>query len=370
MKKSFVVIGNNYYSWTVLKRIPRSESGPKRTVFLCRCVCGKEKWVDSCNLKKKSTKSCGCAISGSDWTAEENHILEKGYFFESTKKLLSLLPNRTYNGIKIQAAKLDLHRDSQNRSGNASKLLLETPEAYYWAGFIAADGHIDKNKRLQITLAIKDSEHLKKFASFIETQNYREYEKRHPNCSVTIQDPILIGEFAKKFDFDSNKTTIPPRLDWLTGDMFLSFFCGFVDGDGCISKQTGRQDCILRLKGHSSWIYNYSFFEKQIYKESKIEKYRPKLSTHLNKCGYVEIYFSDRKVLRFLKNKAIELKLPILDRKWNKIDLSLPESRYETVKRIKAEITNLKNKGLSQKDIAQKVGISIGYVSMVLNGRR
>jgi len=309
-------------------------------------------------------------ISRCRWSLEENNVLKQKYFSESTETLLSLLPKRTYNGVKIQAVKLGLRRDSQNRNGNASKLLLQTPEAYYWAGFIAADGHIDRNKRLQVTLAIKDSEHLKKLANFLETQNYKEHAKEYPSCSVTIQDPIIVEEFSKKFDFSANKTTTPPKIDWLAGDLFLSFLCGFIDGDGCIKKQTGRKDCVLTIKGHSSWINNYLFFEKQVYVESKIEKHRDKWTTHINSCGYVETYFSDRKILNFLKKKAIKLKLPILDRKWNKIDLSLPESRYETAKRIKAEIKTLKNKGLPQKDIAKKLGISDSYVSSILSGRR
>lgn len=370
MRNSSIIIGNRYNDWTVLKRVPISESGNRLTLFLCKCLCGKIKSINSGSLIKGTSKSCGCRLRLRSWTSEENGMLTQKYFSESTENLLSIFPNRTYNGIKIQASKLNLNRSVQNRSGDASKLLLENPEAYYWAGFIAADGHIDKNERLMITLAIKDSEHLKKFAEFIETQNYSEsLNRKYPNCYVSIQDPLLIGRFAEKFDFNSNKTTIPPNLVWLSGDLFISFLCGFIDGDGSIRKQTGRSDSVLTLKGHSSWIKNYLFFEKQVYIESKIEKYREKPTAHLNSDGYVELYFSDRKVLNFLKNKTVELNLPVLDRKWCKIDLSLPNSRYETAKHIKFKVRELKNKGLSQKEISQNLNISNGYVSKILSGR-
>jgi Mor family transcriptional regulator len=371
MKKSSIVIGTKYGFWTVLERKSMFKYGRNYSPFLCRCVCGTERLIESGNLKSGKSKSCGCAISGRDWTPEENEILKQKYFSEPTESLCSLLPKRTYAGIKIQAVKLGLRRDQLQRSGNVSQLLLENPEAYYWSGFIAADGHIDENYRIVVTLSTKDSEHLKKFAKFINTENYREYlDKKYSNCNVSIQDPIKGKAFANKFDFNQTKTITPPNLDWLRGDLFIAFLCGFIDGDGCISKQYGRQDCILTLKGHSSWFNNYLFFENQLYKECNLEKFWNKTLTHINNCGYVTLCFSDRKVLNFLKNKAIELKLSTLNRKWDKIDLSLPDSRYETANRTKAEIVKLYNMGLKQRDIANKLHISNSHVSRIISGRR
>lgn len=257
------------------------------------------------------------------------------------------------------------------RKGNASKLLLETPEAYYWAGFIAADGHISNNKRVVITLSIKDSEHLKKFANFIETKSWTEsVSNGFRNCSVTIQDPEIVEQFAYKFDFVSNKTLNPPNLFWLSCDRFISFICGFIDGDGCIKKQWGRDDSLIVIKGHSSWKENYKFFENQIYLESKIEKFNPELTVKINNSGYVRFHLSDRRVLNFLKNKTVELNLPILNRKWEKININLPKSRYETSGPIKSNIFRLRKNGLRLIDIAKELQISIGYISMVLSGKR
>lgn len=52
---------------------------------------------------------------------------------------------------------------------NENFFSLDTPESFYWAGFIAADGCILKNlKVLEIGLGIKDKKHLKKFKSAIK----------------------------------------------------------------------------------------------------------------------------------------------------------------------------------------------------------
>ena len=58
------------------------------------------------------------------------------------------------------------------------------------------------------------------------------------------------------------------------------------------------------------------------------------------------------------------------DRKWSKIDLSLPESRYETAKRTKIEVMDLKNRDLTQREIAKKLNLSEGCISKILSRRR
>jgi len=45
--------------WTVLHRVPRSESG-KKTLWICKCVCGVERAVESDRLRNGESLSCGC----------------------------------------------------------------------------------------------------------------------------------------------------------------------------------------------------------------------------------------------------------------------------------------------------------------------
>jgi len=55
----------------------------------------------------------------------------------------------------------------RKKLADLSPLLNETLEAYYWMGFIMADGHLSKQNRLTVTLAIKDSDHLLKLKEFV-----------------------------------------------------------------------------------------------------------------------------------------------------------------------------------------------------------
>lgn len=51
--------------------------------------------------------------------------------------------------------------------GSLSKLLEDTPEKWYWLGFLFADGHLSMRGRLALSLAKKDKEHLEKFSEYM-----------------------------------------------------------------------------------------------------------------------------------------------------------------------------------------------------------
>ena len=54
--------GRSFGRWSVIKRgDPHiTPSGQSKTMWLCRCECGTERYVDACNLASGTTRSCGC----------------------------------------------------------------------------------------------------------------------------------------------------------------------------------------------------------------------------------------------------------------------------------------------------------------------
>ena len=71
------------------------------------------------------------------------------------------------NGLCRSCAGLKKVNENNERSSNLSILLDDSFESFYWMGFILADGCFFEN-RLQITLAIKDKEHLQSFANYVK----------------------------------------------------------------------------------------------------------------------------------------------------------------------------------------------------------
>jgi hypothetical protein len=261
-----------------------------------------------------------------------------------------------------------LHKGNQK----VEKLLEDSPLSYYWIGFLMADGHLQENGRLKLCLAIKDKIHLEKFADFISCPIHiyssKVKCKRNSNCQVSVMDKKWAKLFSKKFDFNHNKTINPPKnLKFINSDLFLSFFIGFVDGDGCINKQWGRQDSILRVKVHSSWQSTLQGWVNMLYSFVDIEtKHWVVPQVIINNQGYAQFAIANSDVLRFLKEAAVGLQLPILERKWNRIDLKYT-SKYIQSNLLKLQIVKLtKESPLSQKGIAKILGVGESYVSQVI----
>lgn len=57
-QSSSIIPGQVFHSFTVLQESGRSANGGVR--WRCRCVCGKERIVGTDNLKRGTSKSCGC----------------------------------------------------------------------------------------------------------------------------------------------------------------------------------------------------------------------------------------------------------------------------------------------------------------------
>lgn len=185
------------------------------------------------------------------------------------------------------------------------------PEFYYWLGFLLADGHFSTNNRLVLGLSSKDKNHIEKFCSFLElpTTLIKDTitQKGFYKSTLAVMDTETVKYLKNKFKISNTKTKIPPDLSELTSleKRFLSI--GFIDGDGCIKYQTKRTDCILQIKCHSSW-------EKLL-----IELYG---NCKINRSGYASTTITNNEILRDLKKFSLEYNLPIMERKWSKIDIN------------------------------------------------
>jgi hypothetical protein len=181
---------------------------------------------------------------------------------------------------------------------------------YYWIGFIMADGHISNN-RLKICLSIKDSEHLYKLSKELKLTPKID----RGNVCISFMNNRVIGELVDRFKIESNKTEHPCYIpNDLTIDQLKSLSIGFIDGDGSIKKQSGgRRGALIKIQCHSSWLSNL----KKMF-----------LKSYINPNGYAQVYITRHKDCKDLKEFAIANSLPIMSRKWDKIDLTF-KTKYE-----------------------------------------
>jgi hypothetical protein len=123
----------------------------------------------------------------------------------------------------------------------------ETPEAFYLAGFIAADGSLQKRKYskiLKITLAKKDRSHLEKIKILLQSNHpIKEYYvkpskliKKTGMCAEIQIVSNNIFDDLSKFNIVPNKTFKYLMPDWLIPHPLINHFMrGYFDGDGTIT---------------------------------------------------------------------------------------------------------------------------------------
>ncbi len=307
------------------------------------------------------------------WTTKEENILKDVWLNKKKEDILKILPDRTWNSLILRSRKIGLNRDTTHLNVNGTKknnfkdgvsglhkLLEETNEAYYWAGFIAADGHISKKYRLVISLAIKDLEHLKKLEKFINSKSPT-INKNNTNCTLRFQDQKIIKELADKFKFNNQKTINLCDPDIPNESLFMCFIAGFIDGDGTMQKLHKRQDCHIGIVGHSSSLRVFQkWFERLrniFIPDQTNSNITSGLVPKIDKLGYARGIICNFEIVKKIKLYVLSLQIPYMERKWDQIDLN-KQSKYVKTQERRVKIIELKKKGYNRTEIAKELGIT------------
>lgn len=336
--------------------------------------------MQASNLGLKKSKNA----HGRHWHDDELKKLTEN-FQNHTYKELSEMIGRSATAIKLKMSELCMVRKTKlgfkvvdtGRSlkqkaikSDCYKLLEDTSEAYYWTGFIMADGFLNHDdKRLVFRLASKDKIQVEGLARFLSydgdiSRHITEYVCKDGNFATNDGFTLNMGDtfekFCKKFDIRHCKSYFPPRKLMIENkDLFLSFLIGFIDGDGNIHRIKDRKDCGIRIKVHKTWLDILKQFDKRLYEVLDIEPFNKANRVRLNRDGYAEINWADTRILRALKLKSNEL--PILDRKWKLID-ETKISRYEIAAIRRDKVLDLYRNGSSIKEISNKLKLGFSGV--------
>lgn len=113
------------------------------------------------------------------------------------------------------------------------------PISAYWAGFIAADGYIRKNRAtLHIKLKKSDYPHLLKFCIAIGYNAIPKIAKNGEYCYIDISGKWFIDDLKVKYKIAPNKTKNVNISENIPIKYLPHFIRGYFDGDGCISWST------------------------------------------------------------------------------------------------------------------------------------
>lgn len=189
----------------------------------------------------------------------------------------------------------------------------------YWAGFIAADGSICKDRCiLRLTLNDKDHKHLLKFKSDIEYEG-KITKRSYPNINtkfysiLEIYDKTIYNDLILKWNIIPNKSLKLQPPNNLSKYQQYSYIIGLIDGDGSI--KYNKNGSILQIsitctKFMASWI------QKVLNKKGRLYPYKKKNNIT------VELRWNaadSRYIYNLLSQKRLK-NIPRLNRKWNSND--------------------------------------------------
>lgn len=176
MKK---LLGKKFGMVEVIKSV---EVRNEARIVLARCDCGTEFTTQAHSLLYGLTKSCGC------------------YNVSSRRKNID---DDCFSEINEESA--------------------------YWAGFLAADGCLSRNRSVSLALAPIDAGHIKKYASFLKSDHKI---RETPKSTWIAFNSEKITQDLKKFGLTARKSLTYNPPESIKDN--VDFWRGMVDGDGCI----------------------------------------------------------------------------------------------------------------------------------------
>lgn len=205
----------------------------------------------------------------------------------------------------------------------------DTPEVFYVAGFIAADGCVHQKRKHKIanganylTLLLKeeDRDHLDKIRQLIGwskplDRKINKNSKINSKYKDRVQYYFQIGstDLCKsllRFNINERKSLTYSMPEWLISHKYLNYFLlGYFDGDGCISFSHKNKQLQIHIAGTEIFLSQFNdiliknnlckFTNKRIYRGKGIHMLG---FNGINKCIKIYEFLSGDNII-YLKRK-------------------------------------------------------------------
>lgn len=161
----------------------------------------------------------------------------------------------------------------QKYNYNFDILEKESPEKYYFLGFIAADGHVS-DKAVHFELNVKDKYMVEKLRDYICPEKPVYNHEKTNSVALSITHRGKSSELKKYFSMISNRKTEEIRFPEVPDEYLRDFIRGIIDGDGSIDTTKGyRGDKVyigarLRILGNEIFLKELNEKTKLLYKHN------------------------------------------------------------------------------------------------------
>jgi hypothetical protein len=254
------------------------------------------------------------------WTEGETDLLKSVYRKLSTNDLIHIFPNRSKGAILLRSQMIhaSLPRGEKRRYP-VNDTFFDTPNPIncYYAGLLAADGNISKN-RVRISLQRLDKKYLLEFMAALSYKGKLLDIERTSKTGKLIKSTILsftsqniVHKLGSIFNIIPNKTfrLEPPYLNDLT--LIKCFIVGLVDGDGSIGL-TYDNRTRFSLYGCEKLLTWVKFIFDKIYPSPT--RYTAKVNK--SPCSNSYVYDVSGRRANMIIDDLKNLDIPKFERKW------------------------------------------------------
>lgn len=303
--------GKEFGELTVIRREESitEMNGKRRTVFLVRCSCGKDKVVLSTLLTRKLNpiRSCGCQKEKGSYSSTFKSDLQKtvqeryeqegsvplsrefgvhrSYILKIATKLgLQYKDRYKHHSTKVKAA---------NKSCNHDYFETWSANMAYCLGYIYADGHINKTMTtLGLRCHSKDEEILLAIHKELDSKHNigrtpaRFYSGRNngPQTYCNISSMRLV-ESLMRHGVRPGKSSLDLPMPEVPDEYFWHFFRGYFDGDGHVSSKKNRS---YSYSGRLSFVATKTFAEQMMDRACRSIRHLPRSVRQQGKIYAVE----------------------------------------------------------------------------------
>lgn len=140
---------------------------------------------------------------------------------------------------------------------------VDNEQQAYWLGFLYADGYVQKRKRIELALAIKDIKHLEKYRDFvcpelpIETRKISTGDKQFSCVRVIVFNKILHANIISLGCTNAKSKTLTfPSTSQVPEHLLHHFIRGYFDGDGSVSLDISRNNLHVSIAGTEKFLHD------------------------------------------------------------------------------------------------------------------
>lgn len=139
---------------------------------------------------------------------------------------------------------------------------IDTKEKAYWLGFLYADGNVSEYKNdIEVGLAEKDSEHLKKLKSFLRSDAPIKEKKKKTKEKTYIGYTLTVTSQKTKKDLidkgchpRKSLSLIFPNKNQVPEELMPDFIRGYFDGDGSVTHANKGAQISAEILGTKDFI--------------------------------------------------------------------------------------------------------------------